>query len=789
MTSRQEADIGLFSRSKPAASGAAPSTADPEQEAARHVDAGNAEEDAGRLERALASYDAAIRACRTYARGHLNRGNALAALGRHDEALASYQEALAHQPDYAGAHVNIGNLHLRRDETDAAIESYRRALAIDPAMPQVLLALGTALEDVGRLDDAVAALRDAIHRDPGLTEAHARLGNALVQRNDLSEALACFRKATEVAPSQAETWGNLGSMLVKLGRHDEAIAAFGKAVELKPDLVHGHIALGRALRECGRPADAVARFRRAIELDPKSFEAHADLAHALRDMGQVSASRAPFEQAVAINPRDPRSLTGLGCVLHELGLLDQAIEHHRRALEVDEGLVEVRNNLGNGLKDSGRLAEAIAEYRRVIRERPRFWSAHDNLLLTLNYTGDDPSVYLEAARTFGALLREATLGPYTSWSANPRPKRLRVGLVSGDLRGHPVGYFLEGLLAHCRHTTLDLYAYPTFGAQDELTARIRPKFAKWTPIAGMTDEAAARVIRDDGIHILIDLAGHTAHNRLTLFAWKPAPVQASWVGYFASTGVEGMDYMIGDWHVAPESESANFTETLKRLPDCYLCFTPPGTAVDVGPLPALANGYVTFGCFGNLVKINDDVVRAWVRVMREVPNARLLLKAVQLADGKMRERTLERFAAAGLPRDRLILEPPSPRAVYFSTYRRVDMVLDTFPFPGGTTTAEAYWMGVPTLTRKGDRFIARAGESFAHTTGMSDWIARDDDDYVAKAVAFAGDVPGLARLRQTLRAQVLASPLCDGARQARGLEGLLWEMWGERARTDAGPGQ
>ncbi len=763
--------------------------AERERQAAKLIESGNAAEDAGRLAEALASYDAAVQLSRTYARAHLNRGNALAALGRADEAFAAYDEALACKPDYAGAHVNKGNLHTRLDQTESAIASYRSALAIDHAMPQVHMALGMGLQELGKLDEAIAAFRDAARFDPDSTAAHTSLGNALIRRDELAQALESFRKATELEPGTAAVWSNFGGALVKLGRHDEAIRALTRALDMEPDLVAANVALGRALRKCSRPGDAVARFRRAIELDPRNSEAYADLAHALRDLGQTSAAREPFEKAVSLNPRDPRSLTGLGCVLHELGFLDQAMEHHRRALAVDETLAEVRNNLANALKDSGHLREAIGEYRRVIRERPDYWRAYNNLLLTMNYTGDDPAQYVEVARSFGKALRDATPSPFTSWTATQSPKRLRVGLVSGDFRGHPVGYFLEGFVAHCRETTLDLFAYPTFGAQDELTARIRPRFAKWTPITGMTDEAAARIIRDDGIHILIDLAGHTAHNRLTLFAWKPAPVQASWLGYFASTGVDGMDYMVGDWHVAPESESAHFTEKLQRLPDCYLCFTPPDKAIDAGPLPALANGHVTFGCFSNLVKINDDVVRLWARVLRRVPDARLLLKAVQLADDRMRKGTLERFLAAGVPRDRLILEPPSPRADYFSTYRRVDMMLDPFPFPGGTTTAEAYWMGVPTLTRKGDRFIARAGESFAHAAGVPEWVAKDDDDYVAKAAAFSADLPGLAQLRRNLRAKVLASPLCDGGRQARALEALLWEMWKAweaRARANAG---
>jgi predicted O-linked N-acetylglucosamine transferase (SPINDLY family) len=753
-----------------------------EQEAARLIDAGNLDEDAGRLLEALAAYDAAVHAAPGYARAHVNRGNALAALGRHDEAFAAYDQALARDPGYAGAHVNIGNLHLRLDHAEEAIGSYRRAIEIDPCASRVHLALGMTLQQLGRLDEAIAAFRASIDADAGSVAAHTNLGNVLIQRERLAEAVGCFRAATEIAPDTAEVWGNLGSVLSRLGRYEEAVDAFLVAVKLKPELALAHNELGNALRECGRSHEAIASFRRAIEIEADHFAAHTNLGLALRDVGQISSARAPFERALQLRPRDARARTGLGCVLHELGLLDEAIEHHRKALEVDETYVEVRNNLANALKDSGRLDDAVDEYKRVIRERPKFWSAHNNLLLTMNFTGGDPLAYLEVANSFGRALKAATPPPFVSWSAAPRPKRLRVGLVSGDLRGHPVGYFLEGFLAHAQDTRLDLIAYPTYAAQDELTARIRPAFSAWKPLVGLSDEAAASLIRDDGVHILIDLAGHTGHNRLPIFAWKPAPLQVGWLGYFASTGVIGMDYVIGDPIVAPPSEAAHFTETLWRLPDCYLCFTPPAVSIDVSPLPALASGHVTFGCFNNLAKVNDDVVRLWTRVVLEVPNARLLLKAVQLADEEMRERTRRRFEVAGMPRNRLVLEAPSARAQFLTAYHRVDIALDPFPFPGGTTTAEAYWMGVPTLTRKGDRFLARAGESFARAAGMADWIADDDKAYVAKAVAFATDLTRLAGIRAGLRSQVLASPLFDAQRYARAVDAALWGMWDSYAK-------
>jgi predicted O-linked N-acetylglucosamine transferase (SPINDLY family) len=293
----------------------------------------------------------------------------------------------------------------------------------------------------------------------------------------------------------------------------------------------------------------------------------------------------------------------------------------------------------------------------------------------------------------------------------------------------------------------------------------------------MNDQQAAARIRDDRIDLLLDLSGHMNFNRLPLFAWRPAPVQASWLGYFASTGLPAMDYLLGDPHVLPPDAQTYYTERLWRLPDSYLCFTPPAERVDIGPLPLATQGHITFGCFNHLMKMNDRVVDVWARILHGVPHSRLFLKAKQLDDAPTRETTLARFAAHGIEASRLTLEGRSPRAEYFAAYNRIDIALSPFPYPGGTTSVEGLWMGVPVLCRRGDRFLSNICTSMLHSAGLADWIAQDNDDYVAKAVAFAADAPRLAALRSSLRSTVLASPLCDAARYARHLEAALEAMW------------
>jgi protein O-GlcNAc transferase len=296
-------------------------------------------------------------------------------------------------------------------------------------------------------------------------------------------------------------------------------------------------------------------------------------------------------------------------------------------------------------------------------------------------------------------------------------------------------------------------------------------------LTGLSDEAAARLIHADGVHVLIDMSGHTGYNRLPVFAWKPAPVQVSWLGYFATTGVAEIDYLLADQVGVPEARQAQFTESLWYLPDTRLCFTAPAADLAVAPLPALANGRITFGCFQNLTKVNEGVLELWGKVMAALPDATLRLQCKQFSEPALVAQLQQRLQRHGIDPARVATHGSAQRAAYLAAHAEVDMILDTFPYPGGTTTCEALWMGVPTLTLAGDSLLARQGASLLSAAGLAQWVANSQEEYVAKAVAFASDLPELAALRAGLREQVLASPLFDAPRFARHFEEALWGMW------------
>jgi protein O-GlcNAc transferase len=643
---------------------------------------------------------------------------------------------------------------------------------------QHLIEEGSASERNGQTEAAMASYRRALELNPDDFVAHNCVGNLLCNLGRAHDAMGHFRAAIRINPDIAALHYNLGNSLKDLGQRDDAVASYRRALEINPDIAVAHCNLGGVLADLGNADEAVASYRRSLEIDPGAAITHLNLGNSLKELRQLDEAVASYLRALEIDPGCVDAHTNIGDIQKDLGQLHDAVASQRRALQINPASAAAHNNLGNALKDLGRFDDAIASYRKALEFDPGFAVAHSNLLLALNYSAGHAVPYcVEQAREFGRALDLRAVEKFSAWQCSPRPERLRVGLVSGDFRSHPVGFFLAGPLAHVDPARVELIAYSTADRADALTDILRPHFAEWTSLAHVTDDDAARLIHDAGVHILVDLSGHTANNRLPVFARRPAPVQCSWLGYFATTGVAQMDHLLGDPFVTPAEEASHFTENVWRLPECYLCFAPPALALNVGPLPAMARGHIVFGCFNNLAKMNDAVVTLWARLLQAVPGSQLLLKTAQLNDFNVRETTLRRFAALGVASDQLLLEGSSPRSELLAAYDRVDIALDPFPYPGGTTSVEAMWMGVPVVTRRGDRFLSHVGESIARNAGQSDWIAADDEDYLAKAVAFATNLEQLAMSRANLRQQVLNSPVFDAPRFARHFENAMWGMW------------
>jgi predicted O-linked N-acetylglucosamine transferase (SPINDLY family) len=700
---------------------------------------------AGRLSQAEALYRQILLREPTYPEALHFLGMLAHQVGKSEVAVELIRKALNYRPGYVDAHVNLGGIFHDQNRLDEAIASFRQALALRPNYAEAYSNLGNALMDQGKLDEAVASFRQALALKPDLAEVRYNLGNALKDQGKLDEAVASYRQALAFRLDFADLHNNLGVTLNDQGELDEAIACFRKALALKPDFAGAHNNLGKALKDQGKQAEAIACFKRALMFKPDFAEAYSNLGNSLMDQSKP----------------------------------DEAISCYRQALAFKPDYAEAHSNLGNALLAQNRLDEAISCYRRALEVEPDFPSAHSNLLFGLNYLPDQTgSLYLDEVRHYGQAIASKVNSPFTDWSCSSNPTRLRVGMVSGDFRNHPVGYFLENLLANLDPARIELIAYPTNRQEDELTARIRSRFVEWKPLQGIRDEAAAGLIHADGVHILLDLSGHTKDNRLPVFAWKPAPVQVSWLGYSASTGLAEMDYLLADPYVVPLGEGEHYTEKIWRLPESYLCFSPPDLPLSVSSLPATKTGRITFGSFNNLTKMNDSVVELWAKVLHAVSDSRLFLKSERFSNPTISESTRQRFGNFGIAPERLLFDSfVLQREEHLAAYHRIDIALDPFPYNGTTTSIEGLWMGVPFVTLRGNRFVSRVGASIAHNVGLTDWIATDPGDYVAKARAHATGLEKLAALRTGLRRQVLASPLMDGARFARHFEEAMWGMW------------
>lgn len=583
---------------------------------------------------------------------------------------------------------------------------------------------------------------------------------------------------TQRFPAFPFGWKAYGSILKLNQQLQDCIAPMQEAVRLAQLDAEAHANLGDALAALGHYTQAADACRQALRLAPGYALAHNNFGIALFHLGQLDEARACYLEAIRLEPGYAQAHFNLGNLLDKQGRLGEAETAYREAIRLQDGYFQALTNLSSVLTGMGRYTEAEATCREAIAAEASNAQVRSNLLFLMNYLDSvPPQALLAEARAYGRCVSTQVQERFDGWNVADHPGRLKIGFVSGDFRNHPVGYFLDGLMSHLDRDQFETVACSTQLQEDDLTTRFRGLFDHWCPIHGLNDGEAARRIHGQAPHVLVDLAGHTALNRLAVFARRPAPVQVTWLGYFGTTGLPEMDWILASPHTVPEVEAGYYTEQVWRLPETSLCFTAPAVDVAVGPLPAAATDRVTFGCFNNLAKVNERVVRVWSQVLQAVPGSVLMLKARQLSEPGVADRMVAAFAQRGVGRERLVMEGPSSRADYLAAYHRVDIALDPFPYTGGTTSMEGLWMGVPVLTLKGDRFVAHQGEVIAHNAGLPDWIAQDESDYVRRACHFASDLPALARLRAELRDTVLRSPLFDAPRFALHFGQAMQELW------------
>lgn len=670
----------------------------------------------------------------------INRLVALYSAGRYAEAQDLARAMSEQFPSHPFAWKVLGALSMQSGRCAEALVCMQRAVSLAPEDAEAHNNLGIVQKSYGQNEDAVVSYQRALMAKPDYVDALINLSTAQADLGQLSDAMDSCRRALEIKPDSVEALSNLGNAQVMAGHFQDALASCRQALALNSDFVQAHINLGNALKSLGNTKDAIAHYQRALEIKSDYVDAYVNLGTALADLGETDEAIAAFNQGLKIQPDNTDALVAAGNALMDLGHLDDAIKHYRRALEL----------------------------------KPKFIKAHSNMLFCLNYHPDQTAeaIYAEYDR-WDQLHASHLCGPLLHTGHLELNRKLKIGYVSPDFRRHSASQFIELLLSRHDANNFEIFAYAQVWVEDEITSKFKTYVNHWQNTVGMSDESLAQKIRQDKIDILVDLAGHTAGNRLLVFARKPAPIQVSWLGYGYTTGLKAIDYYLADKHFAPVGSEKLFSEKLLRLP-VVSAYRPQVGMGEVGSLPALGTKIITFGSLTRSVRINNRVIHVWAEILNRLANSRLVINSANYRSESMQRGLREKFEAHGIAPHRLIVGYESPP---WDVLRQIDICLDCFPHNSGTTLYESLYMGVPFVSLAGRPSVGRIGSALLHAVGHPEWIAATEADYVERAVKLAMNLHTLAEIRNKLRREVEVSALMNEAAFVQSIERSFRDMW------------
>jgi protein O-GlcNAc transferase len=593
----------------------------------------------------------------------------------------------------------------------------------------------------GDFAGAQAAYDELLRMNPAHPGALMGLGLLAHQRGDFERACSLLEEARRLAPRSPVVLNNLALTWSAQGREGEAQALWCRVLTIDPRFADAHVNLANADARAGRTDSALRRYEAALAIDPRSFSAAANLGALLLARRRYAQARRLLETAQAIAPEN----------------------------------ADVKVNLGRLFSACGLAKEARQAFEAAAQLQPQDRAAASNLLLALHYCEDVSREEVFAAHVAAGRRLEGDTPQVRPPVAAGRPRRLRVGFLSGDFNDHAVMRFFLPVLTHRDRSRLEVRCYSTAAREDAYTAQVRAQADAFVPVAELAEPETARRLRADDLDVLVDLAGHSAGGRPAVLATRPAPLQVSWIGYLDTTGLAGMDFRITDAVADPPGLTEHLhTERLWRMPSMW-CFAPLAAAPEPGPPPAAATGVITFASMNNPAKISDSALALWGDVLAGVPASRLLIHAHD--DPLCRDRIRAAIASRGIAADRLQFSPRVPVVDYLKQYQGIDILLDTTPYSGGTITCDALWMGVPAITLAGDRPFSRTSASVLHAAGFPQWSAGTREKFVRIALALAGDVAALGLMRARMRERLAASRLLDARATASDLADALCAMW------------
>jgi protein O-GlcNAc transferase len=674
--------------------------------------------------------------------------------------------------------IAAGNRAEQEGRLEEAADLYRRAIAMAPGYAKSHINLGIVLESLGDIEGALASQGAALAAEPGNPYAAYNLAKLRYARGAFPEAEALLARAVQARPQFFEALVLQGLVHLAQGRAQSSIAPFEGALRERPADFSALYHYAQALRALDRLPQARAALSRALEVDRDNTDAHAALAGVLAAEGDTAGSAGALERVLAQRPEWADALYSYGCMLRKLQRLPEAEAAFLRAVGAQPDHARAYQMLGGVLLAQGRIAEARELYARARRQCPDDLAlASAELFSLLCDEGVPDGEFFERHADFGRRI-EARYPARTAPLVNSREpaRRLRIGYVSGDFCYHVITLQMLGVLEHHDRAAFEVYCYSTAERPDPYTQALKERSDVWREWRSVSDEDMARAIAEDCVDILVDLAGHSGISQLPVMARQPAPVQATWIGYLATTGMTRIDYRITDAVADPPGATErHHTEALARLPASQWCWRPFATLAHASRPPCVDRGYVTFASFHGAMKISPAVRRLWARILAELPQARFVFLGVP--KGRAQEDLVRDLGAAP---ERITLGPYVSVQDYMRWFDSVDVLLDTLPYSGANTTCDALFMGVPVVTAPGTRPASRSAASILTTLGLQDWIAPDGDAYVRRAVRAATEKDRLGELRTSLRARLQGSPIMDDAGFTRRLEAAyrrMWERW------------
>ena len=678
--------------------------------------------------------------------GYYNLASLLSKVDLNDEAIENFKKAINLKSNYFEAHYGLANLYSKISNFLEAEKNYKICLNIRPDSLEVLNNLGINLRKEKKFSEAIEIFNKLLNLDQQYVLAYNNLGMIYYETGNLEKALHYLSEAIKIKLDYFEAYENLGLVYFSVQKYSQAIFFYKKAIELNANFYSAYTNLGNVYKELGDYDNAVLFHKKTIEIRKDFYEGYINLAKTyIKSKKKYIEAISVLKEVISLKKDYAEAYSALGVCYMEIGEAITGANCFEKSLEIDSNLID--------------------SYAGYIF----------NSLYIKNFS---QKKYFQLTSNFFKLMSKEFNYISKATKFHHKNEKLRIGFVSADFRNHPVGYFLEGILKFLKNDNeIEIFAYSNYSFEDDLTARIKPLFFEWTPIYSIDDLNVINKIRDHKIDILVDLSGHTYLNRLSVFLEKPAPIQVSWAGYLASTGLDKIDYILTDPHVVLKEYHHQFKEKSYQMPNVWCHFSKPEINLIINEkTPAQKNNYITFGSFNNLAKINLEVISLWSKILNSVPNSKIFLKTKSFNDIHVKDNFIQKFSENNIDSSRIILEGFENRKILLEKYNLIDIALDPFPYTGGTTSFEASWMCVPILTLAGYSFLSKCGESININLGMKDWIARDEEEYLNKAIKFSSNLEELNIVKKKLNDQKKLSKIFDSETFASDLSNAFKEM-------------